>query len=368
MNVSDDDKPIEFDADTDDEEGIGAEGLYPYDPTTSDIDLKEDPHSVFQLMRKYDQGYLVIDPEFQRKLVWKPEQQSKFIESVILNFPLPPFYINQRKDGKFIIIDGLQRTSTLHRYINNQFELQDLKAIPRLNGKFFSGLDEQLKVKIEDKKLLLYILKPSVPLKVIYDLFNRINTGGTQLSRQEVRNCIYMGQSTHLLKGLSEAEYFHKAIDNGIKDTRMKDREAILRVLAFSIFDYENDYKGDMSAFLEKAMVEINKMEESKLNELKKQFRQVMELTYRFFGSDNFRYPTPKSRGRINIAILESISYFFLKNTDEYLLKNKERILRNYKMLIKDQGFADAVGFATGDKTRVIKRFSMVFEVLGNME
>lgn len=365
MNVSDDDKAIEFDADTDDEEGIGAEGLYPYDPTTSDIDIKEDPQSVFQLMRKYDQGNLVIDPEFQRKLVWKPEQQSKFIESVILNFPLPPFYINQRKDGKFIIIDGLQRTSTLHRYINNQFELQGLQAIPRLNRKFFLDLDEQLKAKIEDKKLLLYILKPSVPPRVIYDLFNRINTGGTQLNRQEIRNCIYMGQSTRLLKKLSEEVYFRNAIDNGIKDTRMKDREAILRVLAFSIFDYETDYKGDMSDFLEKAMVEINKMKENQVNELKKRFRRVMELTYNFFENRNFRYPTDYTRGRINIAMMESIAYFFFKKTDDYLLENKEKIIVNYNKLIFDKTYEDTVRFATGDKTRVITRFKKVFEILG---
>lgn len=364
MNVSEDEKPIEFDSDTDDEEGIGVEGLYPYDPTTSDIDLKEDPQSVFQLMRKYDQGHLIIDPEFQRKLVWKPEQQSKFIESVILNFPLPPFYINQRKDGKFIIIDGLQRITTLHNYINNKFQLQGLKAIPRLNEKFFSDLDEQLKAKIEDKKLFLYILKPSVQQRVIYDLFNRINTGGTQLSRQEIRNCIYMGKSTRLLKELSEAEYFRKAIDNGIKDTRMKDREAILRVLAFSIFHYETDYKGDMSDFLEKAMVEINKMKESQLNELKIQFQRLMQLTYDFFRCLNFRYSTGTTRGRINIAVMESVAYFFFKKTDDYLFKNKEKIKANYNKLIFDSAYEGAVRFSTGDKTRVVTRFKKVFEIL----
>jgi len=356
-------EPIEFDWDT--EEEIGTEGIYPYDPVTSDLDIREDPQSIFQFMRKLDQGNLIINPEFQRKVVWPIDKQSKFIESVILNLPLPPIYINQRRDGKYILIDGLQRTSTLHRFINNQFKLITLQALPKLNDKLFSDLDEQLRAKIEDKKLYLYILKPSVPINVIYDLFNRINTGGTPLNRQEVRNCIYMGKSTRLLKELSEEQYFREAIDNGIKDTRMKDQEAILRFLAFTLFDYETEYKGDMSDFLENTLVYINKMDDNQINELKNQFKRVMELTYQFFGENNFRYPTPQSRGRINIAIMESVSYFFFKNTDEFLQINKKKIIQNYKKLIKDNDFIDSVRFATGDRARVVKRFSRALEILG---
>ena len=77
-------------------EDQGEEGLYPYDPTEADIDIREDPQTVFELMRKYDNGKLIIEPDFQRNLVWERTQQSKFIESVILNFPIPPFYVNQK--------------------------------------------------------------------------------------------------------------------------------------------------------------------------------------------------------------------------------------------------------------------------------
>jgi len=365
--MDNDDKPIETDADTEKEDEISVEGMYPYDPTAVDIDIKEDPVSVFQFIRKYKQGDLITDPEFQRKLVWKIEQQSRFIESVIMNFPLPPFYINQRKDGKYLIIDGLQRTTALYSYLQDEFELKGLLALPQLNGKTFSNLEAQLRAKIEDKKLLLYILKPSVPPSVIYDLFNRINTGGTALNRQEVRNCIFLGKSTRLLKELSEEEYFRRAIDYGIKDTRMKDGEAILRFLAFTIFNYESDYKGDMSAFLERAMVEINKMDDRHLNELKIKFKRVMGLTYNFFGNTNFRYPKGQNRGRINIAMFESISFFFLNQTDEYLMGNKEKIKENYQILLKDSEYADAVGFATGGQLRVRNRFRRVFEILGNI-
>ena len=89
-------------------------------------------------------------------------------------------------------------------------------------------MPETLQSKFEDKKLTVFVLKPSTPMVVIYDLFNRINTGGTQLNRQEVRNCIFIGKSTQLLKELSGQDYFKLAINEGVKDTRMKDREVVL--------------------------------------------------------------------------------------------------------------------------------------------
>lgn len=108
---------IEKDEDTAEEDRGDSGGLYPYDPTKADIDIREEPQTVFELMRKYDNGKLIIDPEFQRNLVWTLEKRSKFIESVILNFPIPPWYVNQTVEGKYIIVDGLQRTSTLHQFI-----------------------------------------------------------------------------------------------------------------------------------------------------------------------------------------------------------------------------------------------------------
>ncbi|KHD08037.1 hypothetical protein PN36_12560 [Candidatus Thiomargarita nelsonii] len=349
---------IETDADSEDESG----GLYPYDPTEEDIDIRQEPHTVFELMRKYDQKRLIINPEFQRNLVWKPEQKSKFIESIILNFPLPPFYVNQTKEGKYIVVDGLQRTSTLHEFVNDKFELNGLEALPKLNGYNFSELitlTGDYQTRIEDKKLSLYVIKPSVPIQVVYDIFSRINTGGTMLNRQEVRNCIFIGQATKLLKELSEEEYFRKAIDNGVSPKRMKDREVVLRYLAFKIIDDTTNYHDDMSIFVENALRKINLMPDTEIEELKADFKRVMTLTFEFFGQNNFRLPSNQTRGKINTSILESVCYFFSVKIDSFLKKNKQRIKRNFKQLLKNKSYLDAVRFSTGNKTNVINRFKL---------
>jgi hypothetical protein len=361
---------IEKDEDTAEEDRSDNGGLYPYDPTTADIDIREDPQTVFELMRKYNNNKLIIDPDFQRNLVWTPQKKSKFIESVILNFPLPPLYVNQTVEGKYIIVDGLQRTSTLHEFVNDGFNLIGLEALTDLNGYNFSELQElpgDYQTRIEDKKLYIYIIRPSVPAKVVYDIFNRINTGGTNLERQEVRNCIFSGKSTRLLKELSEKDYFKRAIDYGISPRRMKDREVILRYLAFKIFDYETEYPGELSDFVEKAMKEINLMKDDKVEGLKNDFMRVMNLSFDFFGRRNFRLPAAERRGRINIAIFESVSCFFSINSDDFLQTHKMNIQHNFDKLLQNQEYIDAIRYATSSKAKVITRFKLAQEVLGNV-
>lgn len=347
---------------------------YPFgDPTKVDVDIREDKMSVFQYMRDYDRQRLLIDPEYQRNLVWKPFQMSRFIESILLGFPLPPFYVNQTVENKLVIIDGLQRTTTLHKFVNDEFALTDLKTLPKINGQKFSELPDAYKAKIEDKNIQLYILKPSTPIEVVYELFDRINTGGTPLNRQEVRNCIFLGKSTQLLSELSKEDYFRQAIDKGVSPTRMKDREVVLRYLAFKIFDYEQDYTGDLSEFLENAMKRINKMGEEEIEILKQDFKRVMKLSYDFFGNRNFRFPIldnedqVKSRGFINTSMFESVAYFFSVNTDDFLKRNKEKIIQNFEKLLNHADYEDAVRFSTGSKSKVIKRFQLAQEILGKV-
>ncbi len=344
-----------------------------YDPTKSDIDIREEKVSIYEYMRRYDKGLLKIDPDYQRNLVWKPRQKCRFIESIALNFPLPPVYLNQQISGKFVIIDGLQRTTTLHQFINNKFQLQDLETLPNLNGFYFKDLPDVYQSKIEDKQLQLYILKPSVPIAVVYELFDRINTGGTPLNRQEVRNCIFEGVSTKLLKELATDERygFRKAIDGGVSSTRMKDREVVLRYLSFKLFDPEQDYKGDLSELVERAMDKINNLNTEAIEDIKSDFKRVMDWSYLLFGNKNFRFPIYnnntghyQSRGFINTSMFETVCSFISRHSDDFLKKNVERIRENYEKLLKTSDYMDSVRFATGSKFRVINRFRLAHEIL----
>jgi hypothetical protein len=363
---------VETDDDTPQEYNTENAGLYPYDPTKIDIDIRESPYTVFELKRRCDQKKIILDPEFQRNPnVWNPTQKSKFIESIILNFPLPYWYVTQTRNGEYIVVDGLQRTLAIRDFMNNQFRLTGLEALSHLNNLNFEDLKKlqgDYETRIEDKKISLYVIQHSASSKVIYDIFNRVNTGGTKLERQEIRNCIFTGKSTRLLKKISEGEYFKQAIDSGFSPKRMKDRELILRYLAFKICgDYRESYKGNMNDFLEKTMEKINLMSDEEIDELTNDFERVMVLTYDFFGKENFRLPQDNNRGKVNMIMFESISYFFSKQNNQFLEQNKEIIKQNFVKLREDQEYVNSIKRVRNDRDMVTRRFDLAQEILGGV-
>lgn len=363
---------VETDEDTPEEYTTENAGLYPDYPIQKDIDIRENPYTVFELKRKCDQNKIILDPEFQRNPnIWTLEQKSKFIESIILNFPLPYWYVKQTKMGEYIVVDGLQRTSAIRDFIENKFKLTGLKVLPQLNDCNFDDLKElsgDYETRIEDKKISLYVIPYSAPSNILYEIFERVNTGGTKLEKQEIRNCIFTGKSTKLLKELSEEDYFKQAIDNGFSDKRMKDRELILHYLAFKICNnYHQDYQGDMNVFLEDAMQKINAMSEDKIDELRNDFERVMKLTYDFFEEENFRLPTDRSRGKVNMIMFESISYFFSTHDDQFLEQHKETIKQNFVKLRENSEYVGSIKGVKYDKDKVIKRFDLAQKILGDV-
>ncbi len=362
---------IEDDKDTEEEELYkkgDKESIYPYDPSKADIDIREAPQTVYELViRKWVEKKIVEMPEFQRQFVWKPDQMSLFIESVILGFPLPPLYINKNKKGKYIVVDGRQRLTTLKKFLHNEFKLSGLNALPELNGKNFYDLiklNPEYQTKIEDTKLLVYLIQPSVPLEMVYDIFNRINTGGTQLTRQEIRNCIFLGKATQLLQELANSDTFRTAINNGISPLRSKDQEAVLRVISFMLFDYERDYKNSMNTFVENAMKKINTFNDNEIEIIRNKFYTSMKTTTKIFGSwNNFRIPTDYTRGRINIAVMESVANYFTDISHDSISNElKEKYKNQYEKLLKDPEYYNAVRFSTGSTSNVKIRFKKAKE------
>lgn len=357
----------------DDEEEYEEEvktGLYPLNMLDK-VDIKEDKFSVFEYLRKVNGKKIIMNPDFQRNEVWKPEQKSQFIESAILNIPVPPFYFKSDLQGRLIVVDGLQRTSALREFMSNKLTLTGLNALSELNGENYDSLKAdpekaKLITRVEDKMLNFYELSAKTPMSVVYDIFNRINTGGTKLERQEIRNCIFIGHSTKLLKELSKDKRYRDAIGWGISDLRMKDREAALRCIAFTLLSTDI-YKGSMDDFLEQAMRTINKMSEVEVEDLKSKFLKTMDETLRLFGVHNFRIPTGYTRGRVSIAVMETIYYAIYKLLEAGKRLNEVEMNRRFERLLNDNDYLDAVRNATGSMMKVTTRFEIVkkgFEII----
>ena len=226
----------------DDERG-DSWGDYPID----EMLIRSESRTVHDAIRRIDQGTYIMDPDFQRDFIWEEDKQSKLIESVIMRIPLPVFYMAEDKQGRMIVVDGLQRLSTFQRFFSDKLKLK-LKHRQELHGKQFNNLSTKLQNRVEDCNLIFYIIDSKAPEQARLDIFDRVNSG-VPLSRQQMRNSLLMGQATRFLKKEANTEEFMQATGGSLNRKTMRDREFVNRFCAFQLLA-PSAYRGDMDQFL----------------------------------------------------------------------------------------------------------------------
>lgn len=303
----------------------------PFDPILIRVDTR--PMTIDLLRLRIEYQELDLAPGFQRKGgIWKDEAQSRLIESMLIRIPLPAFYMDATNDEKWLVVDGLQRLTTLKRFmLDKDLRLRGLEFLTHLNGKSYDELPRNYQRRIAETQVTVYLIEKGTPDGVKFNIFKRINTGGLPLSAQEIRHALNQGEATKLLIELAESTAFKKAVDDGIRDDRMADRECVLRYLAFTITPYTTFTK-DFDSFLNKAMADINKMTDEERARLRDQFERTMLMARDLFGNDAFRkrYSESGPRQPINKPLFESWSVNRLRLTDEqvHTLKNRMSLLR----------------------------------------
>ncbi|WP_069470649.1 DUF262 domain-containing protein [Candidatus Marithrix sp. Canyon 246] len=304
------------------------------------VKISKEQFSIYDLKRQYDKRQkIIIAPNFQRKDVWKPKQKSELIESVLMGIPIPIMYFFEDKDGKRQVVDGRQRLTTFFSFIDGGFKLNNLKILKEQNGKGFKDLELVHQAMIEDYQLFIYVIQPPTPENVKFEIFDRVNRGGTQLKPQEMRNALYQGKATKLLDRLVKFDCFKQATNNGIKDERMKDKHFVLRFLSFYML-YENwldniEYKSDIDDFLAKAMEFLNKSNDDIIEKIEHIFKTAMLNSYKIIGENGFRFGTKEGKAtkRITMALFEIIAYLFsnkdIGNLDKDLVKKEVEHLKS---------------------------------------
>ena len=184
------------------------------------------PMSIGELISLYKEKELDIHPEFQRFFRWSPLQKSKLIESILLGIPVPSIFVSQREDGVWDVVDGLQRLSTIFEFVGvlrdeeeklvEPMALLETEYLPSLAGKYWdndqdNSFDQALRLTFKREKIDVKIVKKESDTSIKYDLFQRLNTLGSKLSDQEVRNCLLVMINKSFyewLKNLAENEHF----------------------------------------------------------------------------------------------------------------------------------------------------------------
>lgn len=336
------------------------------------IKIEQAQYSIFEIKRRYDKGKICIDPDFQRNDVWNLRQKSELIESVIMGIPLPLIYLAENQDGKLIVVDGRQRLTTFFEFLNNEFRLRDLKILKQINGMNMNDLDNNIQYSryvslIEDTQLVVQIIKYPTKDRVRFDIFDRVNRGGTPLNKQEMRNALYQGNATKLLNRLSLMQSFIDATGGAISPKHMKDRYIILRALCFYLYwqgelmDAKGDkveYRSDVEEFLGAGMIFFNTMEPKRICEIEVLFDHIMKRAYQCFGADGFRIPSAgKVKRPISMTLFETLFYYYSLFHEEFPLS---QIRQGVNELLADEEYLRSLQHSVDSSVNVKKRFEKV--------
>jgi len=296
------------------------------------------PMSIGEISSLYKDKELDIHPEFQRIFRWSILQKTKLIESILLGIPIPSIFVSQRDDGVWDVIDGLQRLSTIFEFMgilrdeNGDLlpgsELVATDYLPSLLGKKWDSenpvhtLDNALKIEFKRVKIDIKIVKKQSDKNIKYELFQRINTLGSSLSDQEVRNCLLIMINKDFYKWLKELSLHQTFLDSISLAERLIEEQYQME-LALRFFIYKNidlsEIKGvyDLADFITKKMIEYADKRDFDYEVEENIFKQTFDFISEKIGEDAFkRYSTIKGvfQGKFLLSMYECIAIGVGKN------------------------------------------------------
>ncbi len=339
-------------------EGIDEHGAPWGDYPIDSLLIRHEHRTVHDVVRRIERGTYILNPDFQRDFLWDMATQSKLIESIVMRIPLPVLYLAENDDGKVVVVDGLQRLRTFQRFLADELKLR-LPDRPDLDGKRFSDLSEKLQNRVEDCSLTLYSIDSKVPERARLDIFDRVNSG-VALTRQQMRNCLYMGPATQFLAQEASTDLFKKATGRSLKHRTMRDREFVNRFCAFHLLPIE-EYDGDMDRFLAGALGRMNRAGDGALDEVRRAFHRTLTNNHMLFQKQAFRKHEPNQdrRGIINASLWDVMTTGLAPYDVMHVLKRAEVFRAAFFELLKDEQFNEAITYGPNDARKVRRRFRM---------
>ena len=344
----------------------------PFDP--KDLRIRTIQPTISNIVDRIANNEIDLSPDFQRRSgLWKPPAKSRLIESLLVRIPLPTFYVEEMDDGRWIIIDGLQRLTILQDYIlEKKFALCDLQFYPEFVGKIFSELDRAYQRRINETQVTVSLIEKDSSDKIKYAIFERINTGGLVLSPQEIRHAMNQGPVAKLLQKIAEDPRFAKATWNP-QWKRMEERECILRFLAFYHYGVDSypEKHPSLDSFLNHRMKQLNKETSEVLDKLENNFFVAIDIAGKLFGERAFQKPSISlSKTPFNKAIFEAWAVAIAHLSDderEQLIQKKDFLVKKFRDLIEnDNSVSASFTSSTGQKGRVKTRFQAIKKIISD--
>lgn len=316
------------------------------------------------LVSREASGKLILDPDFQRKYKWDTggnERSSRFIESCLMRIPLPACYFAEDAHKNHLVIDGVQRITTIIRFLNNEFPLEGLTSFKDLNGKTFRELGDY-RSDIENYTIRCIVLRNDNPKQLIQDIFARLNQGAVLLSSQEIRHAIYPGALDELLAELgsiSIIQHFGEGKNTTLKKDSLEPEELVLRFFAFR--GDLSDYEDKSSKYLDKYMETHQSPSPEEINNMRSVFQSTVERCIEVFGDRTF----------VGAAYTKSIQSFVYYDLlmwamqgydDAFVSLNKEKLSNAFTNLCKNPTFKKNLTGTLLSKSAILRRRKLWLE------
>jgi Protein of unknown function DUF262 len=327
-----------------------------------DIVAYNELRSCADLVRMHSTGKLELQPDFQREVVWKQDDQSRFIDSLVKQLPIPSMCFSlDYKTQRWKVIDGLQRMSSIVRFLSTtEWRLSSLSDIhPDLRGKrnadLRQGTEEQrrLYTRVEDVSIPITVIRCDYTQKAhmlyLFTIFHRLNSGGVRLTNQEIRNCIYSGQFNDELKAFDHENLQWRAVKKRIWGSmdRFRSVEVLLRVLAFSA--RRDKYDGNLARFLNDYMHTTTECTlapgtlPAELSVIASSAQQVLSSV---------------SQRKLPLLIVEALLVALHVHRQSLTNRSQQELVTAFKKMLSLSSFADSARYAVSSITNVTQRLN----------
>lgn len=333
--------------------------------------------SIGEIVNLYQDDELIISPDFQRLFRWSKYQQTRLIESILLGIPIPPIFVVQNDNGVWELVDGLQRLSTVISFMGhlknnheaNSWKLKRGDLIETFKGMTFEDLSTLSQISIKRYIIRIEIISSNTDHNIRYELFNRLNTGGSKLSAQEIRNVIYRGVSTKFnkfLKNKGEDPKFLNIIN--ISESKQKSLYAHELVLRFCALYNDDKITQILGTYLNKYMLDMvtqTKDDYSILQDLGYIFDQTVRLLHEL-NNDEIFIPL-SGKGGFSSSLYDGIMIGLARNLNLYegnpnLLNEKISELKN----AYDSDKEKFTGTQAHNPQKVLKRIETANDIFNN--
>lgn len=328
---------------------------------------------LYELMKK---GKIVLEVPFQRKHIWKNDKASSLLESIVMNVPIPPLYFAEEDNGEWLVLDGLQRLSSIREFYDNEFALTKLEVLKELNGKKYKDLPLKSKSLLDDGMLRVNVIKKDSHRDIKYDIFMRLNRGAVTLNYQELRNCMYRSAFNDAAKELcAENQDFLKILKQKEPHARYLDVEFVIRYFAFSDNIkrdeegkiYLDGYKGKLVQYLNEYMEKQKNCSEEEKQVYKSRFNETIKKVITVFGTDKAFRDITTDNTKIYKTIADFIMPSFERIDYDYVENHKNEIYDKLLEFLENPTIKETLSKRTSDKDMVNLRLQKWFEVLGDV-